>query len=186
MMAGICQIAAGARSLHRSAVQGIFENLLVTAHLLCVNLAAGGPLVAAWLDRRSPSRTDAGARAARYLAGWSVFGLAAGAALGVSIGWLKWTPEYRRLWLGPLSYKMHWAAVEAAFSLVLLVGWWLWLRGRAGESAAARLMRGVIAVLASTNLLYHFPVLFSVAQHLQASGQISGEPIRGAAFRRLM
>jgi hypothetical protein len=43
-----------------------------------------------------------------------------------------------------------------------------------------------MAVLASTNLLYHFPALFSVAAHLSDAGQTSGPAIRGAAFRRLM
>jgi hypothetical protein len=173
-------------------------SFLVAAHLLCVNVAAGGPLIAAWLDWRGRSDSSA-QRAAKWLAGWSVVGLLAGAALGVAIGWLKWDADYRALWTGPLSYKMHWAAIEAAFSLALTVGWWLWLpnsplspggRGVGGEGARrgtlSALFRGLIAVLASTNLLYHFPILFSVAARLSDAGQTTGEPIRGAAFRQLM
>jgi hypothetical protein len=173
-------------------------SFLVAAHLLCVNVAAGGPLIAAWLDWRGRSDSSA-QRAAKWLAGWSVVGLLAGAALGVAIGWLKWDADYRALWTGPLSYKMHWAAIEAAFSLALTVGWWLWLPSAAkssGErdtpddasrrSALATLFRSLIAVLASTNLLYHFPILFSVAARLSDAGQTTGEPIRGAAFRKLM
>ncbi|HEX5103136.1 MAG TPA: hypothetical protein VFV87_04965 [Pirellulaceae bacterium] len=160
-------------------------SLLIAVHLLCVNVAAGGPLVAAWLDWRG-SRDEAAGRAAKWLAGRSVAGLLAGAALGVLIGWLKWDADYRSLWTGPLSYKMHWAGIEAVFSLVLMIGWWLWTPGRAGGSAAASLIRGLLAFLASTNLLYHFPVLFFVAARLHDAGQTSGETIRGAAFRQLM
>src|SRR5262245_31453896 len=77
-------------------------SLLLAAHLLCVNVAAGGPLVAAWLDWRGRGDEAAG-RAAKWLAGWSVIGLEAGAVLGLLIGWLKWDADYRSLWTGPLS-----------------------------------------------------------------------------------
>jgi hypothetical protein len=169
-----------------SAVIGIVLSLLLAMHLLCVNVASGGPLVAAWLDWRGTRGDDAAARAASYLARWSVITLLAGAGLGVLIGWLKWNGQYRALWLGPLSYKLHWAAIEAVFSLVLMVGWWLWLPAKAGGGARASAARGLMAVLAATNLLYHFPFLFSVAAHLSDAGETSGERIGGAAFRRMM
>jgi hypothetical protein len=41
-------------------------------------------------------------------------------------------------------------------------------------------------VLAATNLLYHFPLLFSVAARLKVDGQTAGPTIGGAAFRRLL
>jgi hypothetical protein len=44
----------------------------------------------------------------------------------------------------------------------------------------------LLAILASTNLLYHFPVLFSVAARLYDQGQTTGPTIRGADFRQLM
>lgn len=170
---------------HGVIVSALALSLLLAAHLLCVNVAAGGPLVAAWLDWRG--RGDEAARkAAKWLAGWSIAGLLAGAILGALIGWLKWDADYRSLWTGPLSYKMHWAGIEAIFSLVLMIGWWLWLPGRAGGSKAVVLLRGLMAVLASTNLLYHFPILFSVAARLHDAGQTAGAAIRGAAFRQLM
>ena len=101
-------------------------SLLLAAHLLCVNVAAGGPLVATWLDWRGRG-DDAARRGAKWLAGWSLIGLLAGALLGVLIGWLKWDADYRSLWTGPMSYKALWAGIEAIVSLVLMIGWWLWL-----------------------------------------------------------
>jgi hypothetical protein len=160
--------------------------LLLAVHLLCVNVASGGPIVAAWLDWQGMRGGEAAARAAAYLARVSLGGVIVGAALGLVVGWLKWNPAYRSLWLGPLSYKLHWAGVEAIFSLVLMVGWWLWLPGRAGGNRWAASARGLVAVLAATNLLYHFPLLFSVAARLANAGEVSGERIGGAEFRRLM
>jgi hypothetical protein len=162
------------------------ETLLLAAHLVCVNVAAGGPVVAAWLDWKRVRGDAAASHAARWLAGWSVAGLVAGGALGVLIGWLKWNADYRALWAGPLSYKLHWAALEMLFSLVLLVGWWLWLPRTAGGSRQAMWVRGTIALAAATNLLYHFPILFSVAARLYDTGQSAGEPMRGAEFRQQM
>jgi hypothetical protein len=164
----------------------LLETLLLTAHLLCVNVAAGGPLVAAWLDWRASRGDSAAAKAAVYLARASLAGLLVGAVLGVLIGWMKWDAEYRALWIGPLGYKLYWAGIEFLFSTLLMIGWWLWLPGRAGGSFRAMATRGLVAVLASTNLLYHFPVLFSVADRLATTGQTAGERITGAEFRRLM
>ena len=106
--------------------------------------------------------------------------------LGVGLGWLRWDERYRELWTGPLSYKLHWAVVELVFSVILLVGWWLWLPRWSGGRRWAMMVRGVVAVLASTNLLYHFPLLFSVAANLHRRGFAHEGRINGAAFRRLM
>ena len=160
--------------------------LLLTAHLLCVNVASGGPLVAAWLDGRGTRGDNAAARAAVYLARVSLAALLAGTALGVVIGWLKWDTDYRALWLGPLSYKLKGAIIEVAFSLLLILGWWLWLPEKSGGSTAAMIARCLVALLAATNLLYHFPLLFSVAARLQSDGQTAGPAISGAGFRRLI
>jgi hypothetical protein len=164
----------------------ILVSLLLAAHLLCVNVAAGGPLLAAWLDWRAVRGDAARARAAVYLARLSLMSLIAGAALGLLIGWLRWDADYRALWLGPLSYKLAGAVIEAVFSLVLLVAWWLWLPGKSGGSRVSAGIRLFLALLASTNLLYHFPLLFSVAARLKAAGDTSGPVISGAAFRALI
>jgi len=161
-------------------------SLLLAAHLLCVNLASGGPLLAAWLDWRGTRGEDAAAKAAVYLARASLAALLGGTALGLFLGWLKWDDDYRSLWLGPLSYKLKGAIIEIAFSFALMLGWWLWLPGKSGGSRAAVITRFLLAALAATNLLYHFPLLFSVAAHLQAGGQTAGPTISGADFRRLL
>jgi hypothetical protein len=167
-------------------VNAIAISLLLASHFLCVNLASGGPLLAAWLDWRGTRGEDAAAKAAVYLARASLAALLAGTALGVLIGWLKWDADYRSLWLGPLSYKLKGAVIEIVFSFALILGWWLWLPGKSGGSWVAMITRILLAALAATNLLYHFPLLFSVAAHLQAGSQTAGPTISGADFRRLL
>jgi len=161
-------------------------SLLLAAHLLCVNVASGGPIIGAWLDWQRQRGDGAAGGAARYLAGWSVATLLVGAALGLVIGWLRWDSEYRSLWTGPLSYKLHWAVLEAVFSLALLVIWSWCLPQKAGGSTRGTLARGLVAVLAATNLLYHFPLLFSVAARLHDAGRMGGPRIGGAQFRALV
>jgi hypothetical protein len=136
------------------------STLVLATHLLCVNLAAGGPLVAGWLDWRGVRGDGAAARAAVAVARLAVLGFVFGAALGLLLGWLKWDSQYESLWLGPLSYKLQWALIEALFSLILMTACWLWLPGRAGGSAGPMAVRGTFALLSTTNLLYHFPPLF--------------------------
>lgn len=161
-------------------------SLLLAVHLLCVNVASGGPIVAAWLDWRGMRGSDAAARAAVFLGRAVLVGLLLGAALGVLVGWLKWTPEYAALWLGPLSYKLKWTMLEAVFSLLMLAGWSWFLPGQAGGRRWVVAMRSLVAVLAATNLMYHFPVLFSVAGRLQEAGQTTGAILRGREFRALI
>jgi hypothetical protein len=163
-----------------------FLTLLLAVHLLLVNVAAGGPLVAAWLDWRGTRGEQVAVQAAAFLARAALIGLVAGGATGAVMGWLKWDAAYASLWLGPLKYKLHGAAIEFVFSLVLMLAWRLWLPRRTGGSRWAMISRCVLAVLAATNLMYHFPPLFSVAARLATSGATSGEQIGGAGFRRLM
>ncbi len=161
----------------------LLSTTLLIAHLWCVNVAAGGPILCVWLEWWRP---DAVARrAAAYLGRLSLLSLVAGSLLGVALGWLKWTPEYRELWTGPLSYKLHMGAAELVFSLVLAVIYWLLSRSSAGPSLAGRIGRGTVALLNGSNLLYHFPPLFAVAGKLAEGSLASSDDIRGAEFRSL-
>ena len=161
--------------------------LLLGSHLICVNVAAGGPLLAARLDWLAHRRRNPGAlAAARWLARISLLALFLGAILGLVLALVRWSPEYRLLWTGPLRGKLFWATWEFLFSVLLLIGWcWHLPRGcdaRAGWSA----VRGFVAVLAATNLLYHFPLLFGLARQLFDQGQLDDEPLPRAVFRSLM
>jgi hypothetical protein len=167
-------------------VLSAFITLLLSVHLLAVNIATGGPILGAWLDWRGTRGDDLAARAAARLAKASLHAFTAGALLGLLIGWLKWDAAYGTLWNGPLSYKLRWAIIEVAFSVVLMLVWWRWLPGQAGGSQTAMIGRGFLAVLASTNLLYHIPALFAVASRLHGAANPPDQVLKGAAFRALM
>jgi hypothetical protein len=155
---------------------------LLAAHLLCVNVAAAGPLVCIWLDWKE-SRGDALAgRTASYLGQASLATLLLGGLLGLAIGGASWSDSYAALWAGPMSRKALWGVGEYVFSAALAGGYVLWRR------AAADRLRGLryfVLLLNGANLLYHFPFLFSVAHDVYLSGG-PGHPLSASEFRSWM
>ena len=167
----------------------ILVAVILAIHLLCVDVASAGPLVCIWLDWRG--RRDAAARdASRWLASWSLAGLIGGGLLGLAAGAMYWTPEYVAI-LHRLQSKIYWAGWELVFSLLLNVIYAVWLRrtiaptssSSPSSSAAAWSVRSLIALVSTTNLLYHFPPLMSVIAKLATQHSIDGPPINAAAFR---
>src|SRR5687768_14198127 len=78
----------------------VSQILILSAHLLCMNVASGAPLIGIWLEwraRRGDSLSDG---IARYLAAAALVSLIAGSGLGLALGWLFWTPDYTQLWQG--------------------------------------------------------------------------------------
>src|SRR5437868_6877561 len=156
---------------------------LLSLHLICMNVAAGAPLVCIWLEWKLRRKNDNVAIvAADYLAAATVVTLVAGSLLGLVMGWLLWTKEYAAIWTERLSHKMHWGALELLFSLVLLAGYWLWRRRSSVSGVAGLVGKSALLLLASTNLLYHFPPLFLIAGKLADGSQPGGEAVRGKLF----
>jgi hypothetical protein len=102
------------------------------------------------------------------LAWTSAWLLLVGSLLGIALGAVLWNESYATLWLTTLRYKGTMALYEWLFSAILMLSLALCERTPAGGSLALWL-RGTIALLASTNLLYHFPFLFAIAAHLQTA-----------------
>jgi hypothetical protein len=157
---------------------------LLALHLLCMNLAAAGPLVGCWLEWKAWRNDAAACFAGRYLGVASGWALVLGALLGVAMGWLLWDETYAKLWLSTLRYKATMGLYEFLFSLVLLgIAAILWRNPTA--HGGIRITRAVCAFLAGTNLLYHFPFLFAVAVELQTQTPLA-ETIDSAMFRTYM
>lgn len=135
---------------------------LVTSHLLAADVAAAGPLAALglrYLARRHGDRELDGL--ARRLAWVSLCGLGAAVLLGLLQLGLLWRGNaevyFESLRVVPVS-RLWWGGVELAFSATLLAVYlatWRWPQPRPRWHAA-------VAVASATNLLYHFPALFSV------------------------
>lgn len=158
--------------------------LLFATHLLCVNVASAGPLVAAWFDWLEGRGSTLAGQTGRYLAWWAVALLVPGGALGIAVGALYWDDAYRQV-LARLTSKFHFGVWEVLFSLVLMLAQALWWRARPQARTGERVTRILVALLASTNLLYHFPMLFAVIEHTVASGEATREPIASSVFREV-
>ncbi|MBL9083201.1 MAG: hypothetical protein JNK76_15415 [Planctomycetales bacterium] len=153
--------------------------ILVTAlHLTAVNAAFGGPILALWLFWRARCRGDAVADAVgmRLLRG-SIHGLYAGIVLGFLAAWLWWTarPQQVTLAFRSLPHSRYAFTVgELVFSAVCFEAWLaIWRRGSSRPVLAA-----VLAVLAITNTVYHFPTLFSILSVLSTRTSAAVLPLR--------
>ncbi len=160
--------------------------LIFTVHLLAADLAMAGPLVAIWLEWRATKRGDALAgEVGRRLAVWSFAGLIIGPVLGLAIvgglGWLE-APAYREAF-GRVPAGRWWAAVgEIAFNLVCLglyAGLWNWFARR-------RWLHRLLAVLAATNFMYHFPPLFTMISEMSLRPDLKGKVLDVSLYRQLM
>jgi hypothetical protein len=159
--------------------------LVLAGHLLCMNLATAGPLICLWLDRRARTGDPDAWPAVRLLAAWSAYAAALGAAAGLALGALYWSADYRHL-LGLFASRIGWGAIEFLFSLVLLAVYAGWILARPVAGRAEWLGRSTAALLAATNLLYHFPPLFTMLASA-AAGQIElSSRVDSATFRQLL
>ena len=154
-------------------------------HLLAGGLAGAGPLLAALLRLFRKIRTDAD-EPLRALAAASIAAMFVGVVIGgLAAAALCWNAEsaYRlAAWRLPgTAYGM--LAAEWVFSLVLLavyVATWNRLSNRP-------MLHGLIAIVAATNLLYHFPTMMIVIGRLAAEPGFAAEPvITRPVFRRLI
>jgi hypothetical protein len=159
--------------------------LLFAAHLLCVNVASAGPLVAVLLDWLEGRGSRLAGEAGRYLSCWALGALPLGGLLGLAIGAIFWNEHYQAV-LTRLSSKVHFGAWELLFSAVLMLAHVWWWKSRPAAKGWERGARMFVALLASTNLLYHFPTLFAVVEQLATSPAESTDRITASDFRVLL
>ncbi len=167
----------------------LFEVALTTllaAHLLCVNVASAGPVVAIWLDWREAAGDSLAGQAGRFLC-WAATGLlVVGSGLGLLLGAAQWSPAYREI-LRVFQRRISFGVWEILFSLLLMLLCAIWWSRRPESSRAARGWRTVLQVAASTNLLYHFPFLFVVlSDALKGHITVGSEPVGSGQFRQLI
>lgn len=158
--------------------------LVLALHLMCVNVAAAGPLVCVGFEIGEARGSTLAGRAGRYLAAAAVVLFVAGILLGLVLGYLVWDESFRGA-LRVLPRRIAFGIAEAAFSLALMAGHWLWWRRVRHPGAVHRTLRCVLPVLSGTNLLYHFPFLFFVISDLAARGGGGTEPL-DSTFRQLI
>lgn len=141
---------------------------MLAAHLLAMNLATAGPLIAAWLAWSRPANDSTRRELARRMVRDSMIALIVGVLLGVALAFIVW-PEHGpmlRAAFDLLPLRRYWfGGVEILFSLACLL--WQQRMSRAVEPSVEspdgrRWWRGVLPLAAGTNLAYHFPPLFAM------------------------
>ena len=163
----------------------VISVLLLSAHLMCMNVSSAGPLLCVWLARRNAHQ--ASAKLAKSLSLWTVWLLLAGIVLGLALGLgAMWRGDRSLVDVLPFfKHKIAWGIVELSCSLGWMTGYWAWLRWRPPTGRATRYAHAGLAVLSATNLLYHFPILLTVMSRC-ASGEIAvDEHVNAAMFRAL-
>lgn len=154
---------------------------LLSAHLMAMQIAGAGPLIASvldWCGVRHP--------VLERLTRWSWYAFWLGVVLGFGVAATQVIlvqREYTRA-LEVLAYKLKWGVAEL---VVFAIGLWIYLWGwRCLRSS--RLRRGwhiAIGLLTATNLLYHFPSLMLLFTRVAAERIDVAEPMRAAAYREV-
>jgi hypothetical protein len=153
----------------------------MTLHLAAVGIAGFGPLAALALQAR---RGEGGERTpsalGRRLVGHSMAALGIGMVLGAAVLGLScglYSTAFLDTFRAVPPSRLWFGAGELAFYFVCLVPWWaLW--GRPGT----RYWGWFCALLATTNLLYHFPPLFSALAALEGRPHLATQ---GSSFASL-
>jgi hypothetical protein len=149
-----------------------------------MNVATAGPLVCIWLDWRGGRGDQLADRVGRFLCWNSLVVFLIGGGLGLVLAYLHWDDEYH-LMLHKFRSKINFGGWELIFSLVLVWGTSIIWR-IAPSSMSARWGRRLLLLLAGTNLLYHFPFLFTIISRVNAGAYDVAVEVDASMFRRLM
>ena len=159
--------------------------MLLAIHLLAVNLAMAGPLVCIWLEWRESTRRDESAGSLGRSIAWACIGsVLIGVALGGLLLWWIWQQDLSAFdrTVGKLPAE-RWGFLIAeilfyAVCMAAYVGLWNRLRTR-------RLWHRLLAVVATTNLMYHFPPLFVMLSVVSTRPELAALPYDHQTYLRL-
>jgi hypothetical protein len=164
----------------------VIATILLTIHLLAMNVASAGPLVCIWLQVRGRRGEEAAWQAGKSLSRWAVAGLFLGVVAGMAQGVMAWFDPSQGFADAVARFPRSAVAnfvgeVLFAFAcLGIYAGEWTRWRNRPW-------LHGLFAVLATTNLLYHFPPLMVVLNALAVRPEMVVEPtITRDIYRPLM
>jgi hypothetical protein len=158
-------------------------SLLLAVHIICMSVTATVPLLTVWFEHCEGRGDYVAGVVGRWLLGAALWLFLIGSMLGLTVGWIQWEGGLADA-LTRLAGKVRYGVLELLFSAVLMLVHWSWWRSVPEASMGWRRMRSVLGLLAGTNLLYHFPVLFAVTSHLIHQGEAIGEAISPSEFRQ--
>ena len=141
-------------------------------HLLVIAIAAAGPLLCIPLNAKQLNRKDPAERNAYWSLGTTLnrhanIALILGSVFGLIIAALVWNPDFHQR-CHVLKTRFMYAGIEWIFSFVLLLithRWWL----KRPDGLKPFVFRSLLIILATTNLLYHFPIIFMLVHEVPAT-----------------
>jgi hypothetical protein len=161
--------------------------VVLSLHLACVHFASAGPVIGAWLSWQEGRDDTIAGHAGRWLIRVSLLAFLLGALSGAVVGWLL-VEHFERHYLAAaqrLPSKLWWGGCELAFYALCLGLCLVWWKSGSAQRPWQRAGRAVLLLAAGTNLLYHFPPLFTVIQQVATAGDSDRGTIDAAAFRAL-
>ena len=170
-------------------MSGLIQILIVptlATHLLCMNVCSAGPLIAIWLERRFRRTNDSLAHEiGRRLTRTILVTFFVGIGFGFLLGGLMWISGKRELFdaLPAFSHKIWWGVWELlAYVFAMVVYLLMWPKAKVSMSRTC--FHRFLAIFSATNLLYHFPPLFTaMANHRNSEPGVSLTP---ADFRQII
>lgn len=168
-----------------TALVEVLSCVLLAIHLVAVNLAMAGPLVCVWLDwRESREKDELAGSLGRSLAQACLASILVGVAVGAALLWWTWQQDlstfYRTVGKLP-AQRWGYLIAEILFYLACMTAYMgLWNRLR-----THRLWHRLLAVVAATNLLYHFPPLFVMLSVVSSRPEVAALPYDHQAYLRL-
>ena len=159
--------------------------LVFSMHLLLVNVAMAGPLVALVLRRRQVRHADALAGSLGLeLIHAALACLVAGLLLGAGLLALVWhnAPGTYVTALRAVPASRYWFGLGELVFYVLCMGLIAWRWNRTRRSVAI----SIFAVLAATDLMFHFPPLFTIIAVVAERPEMLRRTIDRSTYYRLM
>ncbi len=164
----------------------ILSIFVLAAHLIAIDLAMAAPLACIWLGRRATRHADPQAGLIeRQMARYSMLALAIGMALGtLQLAVLKLVDD-----------RAFFAAVERLpatrlwFALAELVFFFFCMAAYLEVRRWPRqipYLAASLAVLAATDLMYHFPPLFAMLNLLANRAELGGQTLTSTLYRALL
>ncbi len=164
----------------------VFEILLMSAHLMLVDIAMVAPLLCVWLEWRETRYDDSIAGdLGRQLAAVINPSLMVGILFGAALLALRWVANDSAFFSSaeviPRS-RFWFGGLELAFFLACIAlyrrGWDRWKKHRWAHR--------LLALAAATNLALHFPTLFAVISVIGTRSRLWGVPLDRAGYQQLL
>mgnify|MGYP003974758601 CR=1 FL=1 len=138
-------------------------------HLLVIAVAAAGPLLCIALNAKQLNRKDTLERVTYWTLGTTLsrhanVALIVGSVFGLIVAGIVWDDDFHQR-CHVLKSRFMYAGIEWVFSCVLLLithRWW----AKRPDGLRPFLFRSLLIVLATTNLLYHFPIIFMLVHEI--------------------